>query len=419
MISDQALLRILRSRAAVALTGDLIRAVTVVAVGSVVVLCAIYYAYLGHRMYADLHMNDFGRFYYSTRAFLAGGDMYGPTEATAIQVGSITAHLWNMNPPHFHLLLLPLAILTPLWALVAWWLANIGALAFSLRAIGREVGWRWTMPRILWTTTATVLCSATGIIVITGQLSFLLMLPITLAWAAARRNRWTRAAIWLGIAVSVKPFLGLFWIYLLATRRVKAAATMALTASACVLAGVFVFGWSTYARWLEVLSKVDWAFAPMNASIAGVLSRSLTANPIFVPLANRPSIAAPAGIALAVLVGTVSLFAFARDRSAIAIDRTFAGLVFTSLLISPLGWMYYVWLALGPVAALWTTIDLHPSRVRNACIVAAMPGLLLPLYVTTALADLPIGSITLGSIYTWTMCWMWGAVMVKPIDTAT
>lgn len=415
MISDQALLRLLRSRPLVALLGDLIRAIAVVSICGVVSLCLAYYVFLGHRMYAELAMNDFGRFYYSARAFLAGGDMYGPTEATAIQVGSATAHLWNMNPPHFHLLLLPIALLTPLAALNVWWAANLVALSLSLHVVGRQLGWRWTMPRLLWTATAVVLCSATGIIVVTGQLSFLLMLPFTLAWAAARHGRWARAAVWLGVAVSVKPFLGLFWIYLLTTRRWKGVAAMTLSAAACVASGIAVFGWASYAQWFEVLWKVDWAFAPMNASTAGILSRSFTANPIFVSFTHAPSAVSAVSGALAILIGSASLFVFARDRSMAAVDRAFAGLVFTSLLVSPLGWMYYVWLALGPVAAIWTTIDLRQSRVRDACIVAAVPGLLLPLYATTALADLPIGSITLGSTYGWTMCWMWSAVMADSV----
>ena len=40
---------------------------------------------LVYNMVVRINMNDFGKFYYSTLAFLEGGEMYGPTPATFIQ----------------------------------------------------------------------------------------------------------------------------------------------------------------------------------------------------------------------------------------------------------------------------------------------------------------------------------------------
>ena len=39
-------------------------------------------------------------------------------------------------------------------------------------------------------------------VAITSEWTFLLMLPATLAWAAARRGRWARAGLWLGVCAA-------------------------------------------------------------------------------------------------------------------------------------------------------------------------------------------------------------------------
>jgi hypothetical protein len=92
------------------------------------------------RVMVTLNMNDFGRFYYSARAFLAGQDMYAPSPATPLGAGQIggAQQLLNLNPPHFHLLVLPLAQLSPNVAVTVWMLASTCALVVSLLVIGDE-----------------------------------------------------------------------------------------------------------------------------------------------------------------------------------------------------------------------------------------------------------------------------------------
>ena len=83
------------------------------AIGLVIALCLVhllYYLLLSSFMMKRLNMNDFGKFYYSTQLFLAGEDMYGPTPATAIPISETESRQFlNMNPPHFHLLMVPFA----------------------------------------------------------------------------------------------------------------------------------------------------------------------------------------------------------------------------------------------------------------------------------------------------------------------
>src|SRR5262245_33977189 len=117
--------------------------VTPLAAGSIVLaLWNLVYAYV---VMTSLHFNDFGKFYYSTVAFLDGRDMYDPSPATLIPVGrpgqDVAARQFlNMNPPHFHLLMLPLAGLKPSWALTVWAVASLACFFVTLKAIGRALG---------------------------------------------------------------------------------------------------------------------------------------------------------------------------------------------------------------------------------------------------------------------------------------
>jgi hypothetical protein len=73
--------------------------------------------------WALLPANDFGRMYASATLFAAGEDMYSWTPAVPAHLGDdYDIDLYNMNSPHFHLLLLPLTLLhNPDYAFVVWW----------------------------------------------------------------------------------------------------------------------------------------------------------------------------------------------------------------------------------------------------------------------------------------------------------
>ena len=315
-----------------------------------------------------------------------------------------------MNPPHFHLLILPLALLTPAWAISIWLVASLLAFLAAARAVSREFNWQWTPARVAWVVFAAVVCSATATNVVTGQLTFLLMLPITLAWLAARNGDWTRAAWILGVAVSIKPFLGVFWVYLLVTRRLKAWSVMTLAGSLCVLAGLLVFGPGAYASWLGALSAVEWWWPPMNGSITGFLSRSLSPSPLFTPVADLPGLIRPLALVLSAAAVLGLLLSLARDRSA---DRSFAGLLLTAQLISPLGWVYYLWFAAGPLLGLWRSYGNRARPSSKLLLGLALPGLVCPL-TYTIMWKAGLATVTIGSIYWWSTVCLWAFALSKP-----
>ena len=199
----------------------------VVALGALCAVAFLLDALLLRKM-LELHMNDFGKFYYSARAFLDGGDMYAPSPATNIGIGAAAnLQFLNMNPPHFHVMVLPFALLPPDLAAILWMVVSLVALMMSVVLIGRELEVRWTPITILGVAFSVLAFSGTQAFFLTGQVSMLLMLAMTVCWIAARRGRWTAAGVWLGICLSVKPFVAIFLPYLIATRRYRAAADLA------------------------------------------------------------------------------------------------------------------------------------------------------------------------------------------------
>jgi len=412
MISDRTLRRVLRSGKQVALLGDLIRVLLAIVVAGAAGLCTWYYASVVRYMFGTLHMNDFGKFYYSAKAFLEGGPMYAPNPATAIPLAELgTRQFLNMNPPHFHLLILPLAFVGPLPAFVLWSLMNVVALVLSVWLIASELGLKWTWTGSAWALAGGIICSATGAVVVTGQVTFVLMLFVTLAWVAARHERWLRAAAYLGVLASIKPFLAIFWIYLITTRRLKEALMMSLAALAAVGSGLVVFGWSAYAEWVHTVAAVNWTWSTMNGSISGLVARTFGDGSIFLPMLSAPRLVPIASALLALTIGTVSIVVLTADRSSQSVDRAFTGLLLTALLVSPLGWVYYLWLIAGPAIALAQTFSLRPSAARDVSLVLALPGLLMPLPIVVLWREQSWAGATIGSIYTWTILALWVATV--------
>lgn len=415
MISDRALALVLRSPQSRAVWGDLARALVAAAV---LVLCAAwvgYYVILARAMVEQYHLNDFGKFYYSAQMFLAGQDMYAPNRATSMHVGPGLEHTFlNVNPPHFHLLLLPLAKLTPMVALTVWAAANLLSLAICLLIVVRELGLTITPTRALWSLLALLSFAATGAVIVTGQMSLLLLLPVTLAWREARHDRWSRAGVWIGLAMSVKPFLLIFVPYLMARRQWLAVGYAIATFITAFGIGRYVFGIEAYESWGRTLAGTDWPWAAMNGSILGILVRALTESPYYTPALLARHLIRPIWAigALTVLMTTVWLAA--RDRSPLGVDRGFALLLVGALLVSPLGWVYYLWLPLGPSLALAVAWRVSGRRIPRA--IAVLSGvvavcLTCPLIAVTAWQPSAVLTLTLGSAYFWGTLLLWSVLL--------
>ena len=413
MISDRSLRPLLRSDRAVLLWGDVFRVAIAAGVLILILLWLLFDAAIVHVMTTTLHFNDFGKFYYSARYFLDGTDMYASSPSTTLPfVDGGTHQYLNMNPPHFHLFILPFARLDPGTALAVWSVLGLAGLIWSVWLTTRELRLHWTIARALWAILAFLACSATSAIIATGQLTFQILPLVTFAWIAARRGAWMRAGLLLGILAAIKPNLGLFGVCLLVAGQWRAVAAMAATTAASFGVGLAIFGWDAHVKWIGALRSIDWVWAPMNGSLRALFTRTFEGGALLPPMVDAPNLAVPATVLASAAVVGVSLWQIGRNRNRLSADHLFAIALLAAQLVSPLGWVYYLWLAAGPLIAIWLSARARPSRLREAAVWFAVPGLLW---------QLPLFSVgirhwwqpaTLQSIYMWTTLWLWIAVVV-------
>lgn len=413
MISDRTLRRILRSNMAVSAVGPLVRLAVGAAVVILIAMWLVYYAALAQVTVGELHMNDFGKFYYSAQYYLEGRDIYGASPATLIPVDtSESRHFWNLNPPHFHLMILPFAMLTPGIAIMAWSIVNLLALALTAALIVKELQIRISAGGLSWAAALIVISSPMDTIIATGQFTFLLMVPVTLAWTAARRGQWERAAVILGLLASIKPFFGIFWVYFLLRRQVRAAVAMAGVCAACFLVGLMVFGWQAHVQWLNALAAVEWSWAPMNGSIAGIVARMFADSPLFDPIVSAPALVRPITALGNLAIFVASAVLLRHQQAAGSADIVFTVLLLVAQLVSPLGWIYYLPLVAGPLVGWWRGSKMLVPEARWL-LWLSLPGLMLPHVFTAVWRHDPWAGPTIGSIYFWSTLFIWAAVFVQ------
>jgi len=330
---------------------------------------------------------------------------------------SLSKHFFNMNPPHFHFIILPLAFFSPIVALSLWGLLSFFCLILSIILIIKENKFRVTPLRFFTGVLFLLSLACTGTTFVTGQISFLLLFVFTLAWIEARRGRWSTSAIYVGLMAGIKPFMLIFFPYFLMKRKFRATS---IACSMCILltiGGSIFFGWNSYVSWLKSISQVDWAWLGMNGSIQGVLTRMFSPTPHFSPIVDIPWLVKPLwyGLAGAIFLLTMRLIMFRFTLS--SVDRSFAFLLLAALLISPLGWIYYAILLLGPGSNLISGWLTHASRVKSElrtnhlsriCLLF-VPSLamFLPFSVVLLFEPDALATLSLGSAYFWGLFGGW------------
>jgi hypothetical protein len=174
--------------------------------------------------------------------------------------------------------------------------------------------------------------------------------------------------------------------------------------------GLAAFGWPLHVAWARAIASADWPWAMMNGSLLGLVSRTLAPSPYFTPLADWPAAVVPLWIAASAAVLLVAARSLWRERTSARgeADAAFAVLIVSALLVSPMGWIYYLPVAAGPLLALWLERRAAPPpwSVRNMALALAAPGLVCPVGAALLGRHSAAGTLTLGSIFVWSMLWI-------------
>lgn len=349
---------------------------------------------------------DFGRFHAAVRAADQGGSLYDATAATARRPGD--GEYLDVNAPHFHLLVLPLQRLAPLPALVIWQALALLAVAATLTIVVRAIGWsRWPLERWLLLPAGLFLFPGMLASFWLGQVGALLALVVTGAWAGLRTGRMVLGGACLGAAIALKPFLAPLLVYPCLRREWRAVSVAMLTMLTLVGAGMLAFGVDAYEAWLEVIPRIDWEVVPFNASVHGFLARAFHRSH---GMSFEPPFEAPVAARLMWLASSTIIVGLTLQAARRAIrrpDAAFAMLAVAGILLSPLGWIYYHPILIGPLVALATEGEWRWPGARRSLTAAAALLLMWPPAALWIGHPHPLATLTLASAYFWGTLALW------------
>jgi hypothetical protein len=273
---------------------------------------------------SDIGFDFAGTLWRPARALLDGMSMYPEATRAAVEIGNPSVY-----PPLFIVLLTPLAGL-PLH-LAAWvWLS---LLASSVVAAMWIVGVRDWRCHVLAVTSPVVL---QGLLL--GNLTVFLVLPVAVAWRY--RDRGLAAGFAVGSAIAAKLFMWPLALWLVLTKRYRAAFWALLSGTLLVLGPWVVVGFDGMLDYPALLRETQDVYATRSDSVAGVvggLGASVTV-----------AVAAcwAAGLALVALAMWLS-------RREDGDRRAFAALVAAGIVASPIAWPNYAALLFVPIAVTW------------------------------------------------------------------
>jgi hypothetical protein len=268
-----------------------------------------------------------GTLWEPARAVLHGGAVYPPATHDAVVIGNPAVY-----PPPFILAALPLALLPVHTAAWVWTLVLALCVVGALRIVGVR-DWRCYV------------VAATSPIVMHGlywgNLTLVLLVPVALAWRY--RHRAVVVGVAVGIGIAAKLFLWPLLVWLLLTRRFRAAAIACASSLVLVLGSWAVIGFDGFVDYPALMRVVQDVYAVRSFSLATVAA----------------GFGAPTGLAVAVSVGAgvvlLGLAAWLVQRGD-GDRRAFALAVAAAVVASPIVWANYAALLFVPIAITWPRI---------------------------------------------------------------
>ncbi|MGX7824263.1 glycosyltransferase 87 family protein [Actinokineospora sp. 24-640] len=260
---------------------------------------------------------------------------------TPLYEGGVTAGLKFVYPPFAAILFTPLTLI-PLEAIRHLWLVGNVAL------LGAVIAWCWRrlagpashIPLIhvvALFTGALFLLDAVRVTVSLGQVNLVLMAVIVWDLLRNRGRKWQGVGIGLAAAVKLTPLI--FVVYLLVTRRYRAAAVAVGTLAATVAIGFTLMPAQSIRFWLRgafgEVSRINPIASGSNHSLRGTVARLLGE--------GTPATAAWLTLALAAFATGLFLAHKAYTQGNDVLGLSLCGL--TGAAVSPFSWTHHwIWL---------------------------------------------------------------------------
>ncbi len=301
--------------------------------------------------------------------------------------GAIPCLAPNLNPPFFMVFMGPLAMLDFHWSWWLWSAMSMGCLVMSTWLMAGEIA-PSSLRRTALTIIGTALLMAYHPVYINfalGQVGTLLLLPLTLAWLKMRRGDEKQAGLWLGLATGLKPFLALFLLPLLLTKRWQASAAMIANLLMTLMVGWLCFGTEPYAHYRLVADQVTWTTSNWNGSLIGFTDRAFSGiDPRSWPNVKMISRAIGLSLCAAVIAAMcVKLRQSASGKStrgSDTADQLFLLTIPAAVLVSPLGWLYYMpWMCLCGLIVWQRTANAPHARAWRLAFIASVIATVAPI----------------------------------------
>ncbi|MDO9236258.1 MAG: glycosyltransferase family 87 protein [Aquabacterium sp.] len=298
--------------------------------------------------------------------------------------GSLPCLAPNLNPPIFMALVAPISQLP---FVTAWWVWAGFSTACALYSMWLIAGvWTTSRPQhtlhALWASAALLAYYPSYVNFTLGQVGTILMLPLVLAWLAMRKNHLLKAGMWLGVATSLKPFLGLFLLILLITKQWRTSTAFMASILTFALIGLLWMGWDIHQQYMLVAGHVTWTTSNWNGSLVGFFDRAFSGTAQSGLPETRilsKALAIFSSLSL-LLIMTRILNKYLTSNCQRYADILFMLCIPASVLISPLGWLYYLpWLALSGAVAWQFSANLSNGRAMRLALFASLLATIIPI----------------------------------------
>ena len=349
--------------------------------------------------------SDFAIFYASTQFLLEGKNVYALVPVDRLYLtgsSNLAKTIWhpNLNPPFFNLMLSPLGMVPYTVAFWIWSVLSLGFGVFGVTLLQRSTG-KFDIDYILTLLVLLLVYFPVLINFNLGQMALMVFALLAGGWVAARTGRDRLSGVLLGLAFSIKIFLGLFAVLFLFQRRWLLLFWLIGIFVMCSLVGLAVLGSDGYRQYSHALGSVTWQSENWNASAYGFFSRIFGGSESS-PLFDFPALGKVLNNVF-VLLMVIGMFWLGRARSYADpdanFDLAFSYTLVAALLISPLGWMYYFPMLFIPVFVLFRLSFFLPFGTLFKVLLLAVFGVSgFPQFVVTA-ADTRQIALTQGAFY--------------------
>lgn len=321
---------------------------------AVFVYSAIVHAIISHHL-----KNDFSLFYHAAYSFWHHQAVYStlPEEvkrALFLQKvlhtpSSLQAYSGNLTPPTFILFSLPLGLLKEPTAIIVWAIFSFAIDCLNVYLLYRIFFKTYHKPMIYWILLGIYCASMPALANVSlGQLAPLILLAIIGLWQWTKNACDIKAGLLLGLILSIKYFFGLFALFFLLQKRWRLLLIAVASFIACNSLAYCVLGKETFLQYQQNVAHIYWYVNNWNASLFGFLSR-FDARIVHLHFVTGLWVRIDYYCGCLALLYVEWYLCRKKLASPDEFDFAFCYVLIAALLMSPLGWLYYLVLLIIPI----------------------------------------------------------------------